>query len=641
MPPDGVRATSHLGAVLRAELVRKCGRSRARAQLGDELSGVNGPAGLHVLDALANRFVQLSALFIVEIIAVDDPELYLGAFRQTRRLVEDKPAVLHVRLHCTHVKSIAETTSDEGVSGVPALVDFGCWGPTGQCHGALFETGGQCDPRIQFAGAFRATWDPPANLWLCQCDAADPATDGATTISVLTQGCSPSTTVATACAEVCGQGGQVCDALAEPACYLGDNEAGGTVSGQMVGPKSCDPDAPADFRTRVSQNADYVADVSGNAQITESDHTITEPVQAHIYFDVVTTSGALQAIDMADVSGTIPNFSIHGTDITDVSLFIGARQIGVFDDVNDATHFQVPSGLGVYGIRAKVDGNLQGLNLSNADGFDMSGHVDLSARTFSLHIAGRDPKSGGRVVADASGSISNVPPHADASRTPATVECTSHTTTPITLDGTASSDPDGESIAHYQWFRLGQGSPESISSGNAAVVQTSLPAGVPAAFQLHVYDAKLGANETVANVTVVDTTPPTLEVSPRSFCAWPPNHKAACYRLGREITATVSDICDPNPIVRVASVTSNQPATGTGLGAGNTPQDVTWTDDEFCVLVERAAKLGPRVYTATLEAVDHAGNSTTENVYVTVPGDGSPGCKSSTPTTLTAASRSF
>ena len=75
--------------------------------------------------------------------------------------------------------------------------------------------------------------------------------------------------------------------------------------------------------------------------------------------------------------------------------------------------------------------------------------------------------------------------------------------------------------------------------------------------------------------------------------------------------------------VKVASVVSNQPDDGTG--DGDTAGEVSWTDGQFCVRRERAATLGTRVYTATIEAIDSSGNASAQNVIVSVPSAG--GCR--------------
>jgi hypothetical protein len=68
-------------------------------------------------------------------------------------------------------------------------------------------------------------------------------------------------------------------------------------------------------------------------------------------------------------------------------------------------------------------------------------------------------------------------------------------------------------------------------------------------------------------IRVVDTTPPEMSATASPSVLWPPNHKM------EPITLTVSaqDICDPSPVCRITSVTSNEPVNG--LGDGDTAPD--------------------------------------------------------------------
>ena len=118
-------------------------------------------------------------------------------------------------------------------------------------------------------------------------------------------------------------------------------------------------------------------------------------------------------------------------------------------------------------------------------------------------------------------------------------------------------------------------------------------------------------------VKIVDTTPPKLTLTLSPTTLWPPNHKLA------QITAsiTVSDVCDPNPTVRVISITSNEP--DNGLGDGDTQEDIQeatlGTDDRtFLVRSERSGNGNGRVYTVTYEASDASGNKTVRQATVTV-----------------------
>ena len=111
-------------------------------------------------------------------------------------------------------------------------------------------------------------------------------------------------------------------------------------------------------------------------------------------------------------------------------------------------------------------------------------------------------------------------------------------------------------------------------------------------------------------VHVVDTTPPdilSLIASPNQL--WSPNKRMADVT----VSAIVSDIADPAPLVRIYDVTCNEPITSgdsaiTGLLTAS-------------LRVDRLGGGGGRVYTLHIEAIDASGNRSTATVDVTVPHD--------------------
>jgi len=133
-------------------------------------------------------------------------------------------------------------------------------------------------------------------------------------------------------------------------------------------------------------------------------------------------------------------------------------------------------------------------------------------------------------------------------------------------------------------------------------------------------DASGNEQSATQEVTVVDTTPPVLEVTLSPNSLWAPNHKWAT------ITADifVEDLCDDNPVVRLVSIESNEPPNATG--DGNTEPDYQGaefgTDDrEFQLRAERRGNRTGRIYTITYEAEDLSGNTTVTHAYVTVAHD--------------------
>jgi len=121
-----------------------------------------------------------------------------------------------------------------------------------------------------------------------------------------------------------------------------------------------------------------------------------------------------------------------------------------------------------------------------------------------------------------------------------------------------------------------------------------------------------------ALISVVDTTLPTISVSVTPPSEFPPNHKMF------DVTATVvvNDSCDPNPVITLTSITSNEPANGTG--DGNTEPDVQGAalgtaDFAFQLRAERSGGGSGRIYTVTYSVTDGSGNATSASAQVVVP----------------------
>ena len=114
-------------------------------------------------------------------------------------------------------------------------------------------------------------------------------------------------------------------------------------------------------------------------------------------------------------------------------------------------------------------------------------------------------------------------------------------------------------------------------------------------------------------VTVRDTTPPEIvRLTPSPENLWPPDHKM----IAVHIEAVVFDAGDPNPLVQIISVSSNQPDNGTG--DGDTAPD--WEITGALTLNLRAERAGnvDRVYTITVGVVDAYGNTSVKTCTVKV-----------------------
>ena len=208
----------------------------------------------------------------------------------------------------------------------------------------------------------------------------------------------------------------------------------------------------------------------------------------------------------------------------------------------------------------------------------------------------------------------NHPPVANAGSSQ-TVGCAGQDGTAVSLNGSASSDPDGDALTYVWRNAYGR------IVGTTAIVPLTLHAGAHT-FTLTVTDPGGLSSSATTQVTIQDTTAPLLSVSLSPNSLQPPNHKLI------PITATVSasDACSAKVTVRLDSIVSNEPDNGTG--DGDQPNDIQATDGGpvpfgsdvrfFLLRAERSGGGDGRIYTVTYSAADASGNSTSAVAYVVV-----------------------
>ena len=189
-----------------------------------------------------------------------------------------------------------------------------------------------------------------------------------------------------------------------------------------------------------------------------------------------------------------------------------------------------------------------------------------------------------------------------------TAECASHDGAVVTLDGSASSDPDGR-IALVEWFEAGQ----PLAAG--ATPSVTLGLGIHTLL-MRITDDMGGTNDDVVLVTVEDTRAPEIQMTVSPSALWPPNHRMEL--VSRAASAT--DECDPAPSLDV-TVTSDEATNG--LGDGDTAPD--WLVQrapngaiDVWVRSERSGLGDGRVYTIGATATDHSGNGAARSGTVTV-----------------------
>jgi hypothetical protein len=248
-------------------------------------------------------------------------------------------------------------------------------------------------------------------------------------------------------------------------------------------------------------------------------------------------------------------------------------------------------------------------NLSNDAGPSSDAQV-VADSNGNLDVVWSDDTSGVNQILFSrfsSPQVTKHPPIANAGADQ-TVECAGPGGTPVTLNGSASSDPDGTALSYVWTDEAGN------VMGTSAIAQLSVTMGTHT-FTLTVTNAA-GLTATAATrVTVRDTMAPTLSVSVSPNDLWPPNHKLV------QINATVvaTDICDANPGVQLVSITSSDPLDGDDVQAVGGGQVPFGTDvRSFMLSAERSNPQTDRVYTVTYAATDASGHTTTASAQVQV-----------------------
>ena len=164
--------------------------------------------------------------------------------------------------------------------------------------------------------------------------------------------------------------------------------------------------------------------------------------------------------------------------------------------------------------------------------------------------------------------VVNRPPVADAGPDQPNVECASHTTTDVQLDGTGSSDPDGDNLT-YSWSAPGV----VFNNPNSATPTGAFPKGTTVV-TLTVSDGIEEDQDTVS-ITVVDTTPPDI-VCPADITVECTEHGGTSKNDIQLVPffagVSATDICDATP-----TITDDAPNL---FPLGNTVVTFTATDDD-------------------------------------------------------------
>ncbi|HUD71430.1 MAG TPA: PKD domain-containing protein, partial [Dongiaceae bacterium] len=184
-----------------------------------------------------------------------------------------------------------------------------------------------------------------------------------------------------------------------------------------------------------------------------------------------------------------------------------------------------------------------------------------------------------------------------------TIECTGPEGALVTLDAGGSSDPDDDPL-EYAWS-----GPFGTAAGASPTV--TVPIGTWTITLTVTDPAGAVATDTVV-VTVRDTVAPALLVRALPDRLWPPDGRLAQVFVG----ITTRDLCDPQPVVTLVSITSDDPrfdpdADVSGASYGTADRVVR-------LRAKRTGGIGGRLYTLSYTATDQSGNAATATTGVLV-----------------------
>jgi hypothetical protein len=208
-------------------------------------------------------------------------------------------------------------------------------------------------------------------------------------------------------------------------------------------------------------------------------------------------------------------------------------------------------------------------------------------------------------------TLSNHPPVSVAGG-PYSTECKRTAAAVFQLDGTRSSDPDGQPLTYHWSTDCPHASFDNFASATPKLRITGI-GGIGCYVTLAVSDGQY-TNSSQAFVAIPDTEPPRFAratASPSTL--WPPNRRL----VPVTIQGNVTDTCDPAPVWQIVGVTVSDSAVAPLTSRA---PDYQITGPHTVTLrAERISPYRPRVYYVTVQAWDANGNTARQTVPVTVP----------------------
>lgn len=339
--------------------------------------------------------------------------------------------------------------------------------------------------------------------------------------------------------------------------------------------------------------------VSSSITLSSPDGSGTTSGQGTVEFiggNCTATSCPFRVV-FAPLKGT--SFTFAGTTVS-APFFINTT-VGEGTYFPSSGIFTIAGGTMQIAASGTVQGDRRGaVATSAATGFGL-----LNPRTRALVFA--QTFTAGDITVDIQfvGAIDNLMP-AVSLDSPQQIECNTNGGADVVVAGRIV-DEDGRRHTS-QWYVDGV-----MRAVNVDTLATFLPLGAHDV-ELVVFDEDGGPGVATQQITVSDTTPPTISQAP--FCLWPPNHDD--YVVDRSMLH-VSDVCDANPTVTFVSGSSSE--SDDGAGDGNTSDDLVINPESVCVRSERSGLDSGRQYQINGTIEDAAGNVTAFTMPINVPHD--------------------
>ena len=188
----------------------------------------------------------------------------------------------------------------------------------------------------------------------------------------------------------------------------------------------------------------------------------------------------------------------------------------------------------------------------------------------------------------------------------------------VTLDGSASSDPDLD-VLGYTWTQV-SGTSVLVTGANTPSPMFTAPnvgvGGTLLTFKLVINDGQVSSAADSVQIMIQNIKDPPVCTLAQAIpnLLWPPNHTMQ--------PVTIAGITDPdNQAVSITFGSVKQDEPVNGLGDGDTSPDAAVSGNQILLRAERAGTGNGRVYVVQFTAADTGGASCSGTVRVSVPHD--------------------